>query len=49
MATGKPGPPRWADKLLELFCAPHLLEQVIARRTVSRNKAFTSINAMGLS
>ncbi|RFS16526.1 permease prefix domain 2-containing transporter [Emticicia sp. C21] len=24
----KPQPPRWADKLLEWFCAPHLLEEV---------------------
>ncbi|HEY1056675.1 MAG TPA: permease prefix domain 2-containing transporter, partial [Emticicia sp.] len=24
----KPTPPRWADKLLEWFCAPHLLEEV---------------------
>ncbi|WP_158561258.1 ABC transporter permease [Emticicia sp. C21] len=24
----KPIPPRWADKLLEWFCAPHLLEEV---------------------
>ena len=25
----KPQPPRWPDKLLERFCAPHLLEEVI--------------------
>lgn len=25
----KPQPPRWPDKLLEYFCAPHLLEEVI--------------------
>lgn len=25
----KPQPPRWPDKLLERFCAPHLLEQVM--------------------
>ncbi|MEQ9439764.1 MAG: permease prefix domain 2-containing transporter [Cyclobacteriaceae bacterium] len=24
----KPHPPRWADRLLESFCAPHLLEEV---------------------
>ncbi len=24
----KPTPPRWADRLLEWFCAPHLLEEV---------------------
>jgi hypothetical protein len=24
----KPLPPRWADRLLEWFCAPHLLEEV---------------------
>ena len=24
----KPAPPRWADRLLEGFCAPHLLEEV---------------------
>ncbi|WP_199538152.1 ABC transporter permease [Emticicia sp. C21] len=24
----KPKPPRWADQLLEWFCAPHLLEEV---------------------
>jgi ABC-type antimicrobial peptide transport system permease subunit len=24
----KPQPPRWADRLLEWFCAPHLLEEV---------------------
>ncbi|MDQ4140869.1 MAG: permease prefix domain 2-containing transporter, partial [Bacteroidota bacterium] len=23
-----PQPPRWADKLLEWFCAPHLLEEL---------------------
>lgn len=108
MSTRKLQPPRWADKLLECFCAPHLLEQVmgdlherfymrsrrlgeakarkqywkevlaymrpsiirrrpspyptkpifedmlsnyfrIARRSVVRNKAFSSINAIGLS
>jgi predicted permease len=25
----KPQPPRWLDKLLERFCAPHLLEEVL--------------------
>ena len=25
----KPHPPRWLDKLVERFCAPHLLEQVM--------------------
>lgn len=29
MSTGKSQPPRWADKLLEYLCAPHLREQVI--------------------
>jgi putative ABC transport system permease protein len=31
MPTGhrKPQPPRWLDKLVERFCAPHLLEQVM--------------------
>mgnify|MGYP003575814200 CR=1 FL=1 len=24
-----PQPPRWLDKLVEHFCAPHLLEQVL--------------------
>lgn len=27
--TRKPYPPRWIDKLVERFCAPHLLEQVM--------------------
>ena len=25
----KPHPPRWLDKLVERFCAPHLLEEVM--------------------
>jgi putative ABC transport system permease protein len=27
--TRNPQPPRWLDKLVERFCAPHLLEQVM--------------------
>lgn len=28
MSAKNPQPPRWADRLLELFCAPHLLEEI---------------------
>lgn len=28
MSAKIPQPPRWADRLLELFCAPHLLEEI---------------------
>jgi len=27
--NNRPSPPRWADRLLEWFCAPHLLEEVM--------------------
>ncbi len=29
MTPQKPTPPQWLDKLLERFCAPHLLEEVL--------------------
>ena len=52
------GPPRWADWLLEAFCAPHLLEEVqgdlyeryvrdVAQMGVAKAKRTYGINVMG--